>query len=157
MSKCCLYRHFDAQGNLLYVGISRNAAARLRGHKIASWYDDISSITIEHFKTKSAAADAEWRAIQSEHPKFNKLRYPRKAAADAHAAVEREVRATTPHQLYPAGCAFLAIRRAVEECSHILQSGGDPYAPNWKRKGFDGFVIDKPLDEVEITEQEGGK
>ena len=25
------------------------------------------------------------------------------------------------------------------------------------RKGFDGFAIDKPLDEVEITEQEGGK
>ena len=39
----------------------------------------------------------------------------------------------------------------------------DPDAPpvksvqsfyNWKRKGFDGFAIDKPLDEVEITEQE---
>jgi excinuclease UvrABC nuclease subunit len=128
MSKCCLYRHFDAGGDLLYVGMSRNAAARLRGHKNASWYDDIASITIEHFETKAAAADAEWRAIQDEHPKFNKLRYPRKAAAAAYAALDRQARRATPHQLYPAGCAFLAIRRAVEECDRVLQSGGDPYA-----------------------------
>ena len=40
----------------------------------------------------------------------------------------------------------------------------DPDAPrlksvnsfyNWRNRGFDGFQIDKPLDEVEITEQEG--
>src|SRR5438067_656371 len=37
-----LYRHFDADGTLLYVGISLSALQRLRGHRAAEWIDRIT-------------------------------------------------------------------------------------------------------------------
>jgi hypothetical protein len=71
-----LYRHFDKDGNLLYVGISLSAMGRLVSHKReANWFDDIASVTIEKFKTRSAAEKAERKAIQNENPKHNTMRY----------------------------------------------------------------------------------
>jgi hypothetical protein len=67
-----LYRHFDSTGVLLYVGISKSTIARLSQHKrTANWYDDINSITIEHFLTMEEARQAETNAILTEHPLFN--------------------------------------------------------------------------------------
>ena len=40
---CALYRHFAADGSLLYVGISLSALNRLGQHKQnAEWFDKIS-------------------------------------------------------------------------------------------------------------------
>lgn len=45
-----LYRHFNAAGDLLYVGISKNAVARMGGHKKeSSWYYEIATVTIESY------------------------------------------------------------------------------------------------------------
>lgn len=75
-AKTDLYRHFDKDGNLLYVGISLSATGRLVSHKRnANWFDDIASVTIEKFKTRSAAEKAERKAIQNENPKHNTMRY----------------------------------------------------------------------------------
>jgi excinuclease UvrABC nuclease subunit len=49
-----LYRHFDANGTLLYVGMSLNAF-----------------ITIEKFETKDQLIEAEMQAIKTESPKYN--------------------------------------------------------------------------------------
>jgi predicted GIY-YIG superfamily endonuclease len=67
-----LYRHFDAEGKLLYVGISLSAIGRLAQHKTASaWFDDIRNVTIEKFATRSEALDAETKAIKEEKPLHN--------------------------------------------------------------------------------------
>ena len=67
-----LYRHFDGEGALLYVGISLNAIVRLSQHKMQShWFDKIANVTIESFETRDAALEAETRAIQEESPKYN--------------------------------------------------------------------------------------
>lgn len=67
-----LYRHFDAAGNLLYVGISLNAVARLYQHSIgAKWFRDIARIEVEWHPSRSAAAAAEIAAIRSERPLHN--------------------------------------------------------------------------------------
>lgn len=67
-----LYRHFDKQQNLLYVGISLRAFQRLSEHREHShWFSDIANVTFEPFSTKEAALAAEKQAIQSESPKFN--------------------------------------------------------------------------------------
>lgn len=67
-----LYRHFNAEGELLYVGISMSALIRLAGHKYEShWYDQIAMITIENYDTISEAKEAEKVAIRSENPKYN--------------------------------------------------------------------------------------
>lgn len=67
-----LYRHFDRDGRLLYVGISKNAVARLNGHKgKASWYADIRNVTIANYPSRDAALRAEARAIRTESPAHN--------------------------------------------------------------------------------------
>ena len=67
-----LYRHFDAKGTLLYVGISLNTVNRLCQHKTSSpWINDISLIKIEQFNTREEAIEAEKTAIQNECPLHN--------------------------------------------------------------------------------------
>ena len=67
----CLYRHYDATGRLLYVGISEAFARRTQEHIFSHWYLQISRIEVERFPTYEAAAEAELRAIKSEQPLYN--------------------------------------------------------------------------------------
>jgi predicted DNA-binding transcriptional regulator AlpA len=67
-----LYRHFDSDGVLLYVGQSKCAINRLNGHKReSSWYDSIATVTIEPFASRAQALRAEQEAISREKPRFN--------------------------------------------------------------------------------------
>lgn len=127
-NKCTLYRHFDAGGALLYVGISKNALCRLQGHSGAIWYDDLATVTVEHFGTRGEACEAEWRAIHSEKPTHNKLLYPRKGTPSAAIITAPAWTLGEPEQMRPAGDAFLRVRRAVEACQAIIDAGGDVYA-----------------------------
>ncbi len=78
-----LYRHFDRNGRLLYVGISKNAVARLGGHKRnASWYPDIRNVTIANYPSRDAALRAEARAIRTENPIHNAMRPAPKPVPD---------------------------------------------------------------------------
>lgn len=68
----CLYRHYAADGTLLYVGISLSWPARTRAHSHYSlWFAQVSRVEIERFQSREAALDAERDAIRSESPKFN--------------------------------------------------------------------------------------
>ena len=68
--KTQLYRHFDKEDNLLYVGISFSSLLRLSQHKsLSSWYDQISRVTIENFENREQALEAETKAILNEKPK----------------------------------------------------------------------------------------
>lgn len=66
-----LYRHFDAQDTLLYVGISLSAVKRLSQHRGADWFNHITRVTIEHYATRWAALDAEAWAIHHDKPLHN--------------------------------------------------------------------------------------
>jgi len=73
MKKFCLYRHYDKEGKLLYVGKSTNFSSRLCVHKSKSdWFDDIYSIIIEKFQNGNNLALAEMEAIKMENPINNK-------------------------------------------------------------------------------------
>lgn len=66
-----LYRHFDASGNLLYVGASRNPFARNVQHLCASdWKDEIAVIKIEPI-SDWLLFEAEKAAILKEQPLHN--------------------------------------------------------------------------------------
>jgi predicted GIY-YIG superfamily endonuclease len=68
-----LYRHYEVDGTLLYVGISLNAVARLGQHSnTAAWYHRIARIEIEPFMSRREAREAERRAIQTERPCHNR-------------------------------------------------------------------------------------
>lgn len=69
---CSLYRHFDVEGALLYVGISVSWPARTKAHAGGSrWFDLVAKVEIERFETREAALDAERKAIKAEKPRFN--------------------------------------------------------------------------------------
>ena len=67
-----LYRYFDAEGRLLYVGITTAGIRRARGHvDHSAWWLRAASATFEHFSNLEAALAAEDAAIKAEKPLFN--------------------------------------------------------------------------------------
>jgi predicted GIY-YIG superfamily endonuclease len=66
-----LYRHFDANDNLLYVGISLSTLTRLSQHRKSEWTQDITRVDIQNFDSRLLALEAEEKAITTEYPKFN--------------------------------------------------------------------------------------
>lgn len=70
--RTALYRHFDAEGALLYVGISLSAVQRLSQHKSGSkWFEQIRRVTIEWHDSREKALRAEATAISQENPRHN--------------------------------------------------------------------------------------
>lgn len=80
VGKCALYRHFDAEGTLLYVGISLRPLTRTKEHvTLSGWADQIVNVRIEYFPTRKEAQEAEARAVLDENPVHNiRLRKPKK-------------------------------------------------------------------------------
>ena len=67
-----LYRHFDENGVLLYVGISRKLLARIYNHEIRSpWFHLVHNIRTTHFPSAELAESAEAVAIATEFPLHN--------------------------------------------------------------------------------------
>jgi predicted GIY-YIG superfamily endonuclease len=80
-----LYRFFDANHNLLYVGISNNWQARLKQHyKDSEFHWETAYITLEHFNTREQVEEAEKIAIANESPKYNKAFNPNFEDATKH-------------------------------------------------------------------------
>ena len=68
----CLYRHFDADGKLLYIGISLNGLARLHQHqKSSAWFYRIARVDMAWFPSRGEAEAAERAAIVAERPAHN--------------------------------------------------------------------------------------
>lgn len=70
-----LYRHYDAHGRLLYVGVAVNPKKRLLGHAGAGavWVTDVARSTYERFRTYKEVLAAEVQAIKTESPIWNIL------------------------------------------------------------------------------------
>lgn len=134
-----LYRHYDADGVLLYVGISIGAMRRLIEHLNGSdWSGDIAHVRIETHPTLQAALEAEQIAIQNERPKYNVIhngkvglvhRRPRRLTDNGvrklkPGQVRREVADTDQRGLYivvhPTGRRSFAVRYTFEGRSRKL-------------------------------------
>lgn len=75
MTRTALYRHFDAAGALLYVGISLSAVQRLAQHKqTAAWFDGIARVEVQWLASREEALTAEAIAIAKEGPLWNVAR-----------------------------------------------------------------------------------
>lgn len=69
-----LYRAYDSQKNLLYVGISGKWHERLHAHeKTSEWIEQADWVKIERYSDRDSVEAAEKLAIRSEKPKFNKV------------------------------------------------------------------------------------
>ena len=68
-----MYRMFSADGTLVYVGCTGNVPKRLDLHRSATpWWDDVATVTVQHFPNRRSALDAEAQAIRSESPRYNR-------------------------------------------------------------------------------------
>lgn len=77
-----LYRYFDANDRLLYVGIAFDVLKRAQGHRRhAAWWSQAATYTEELYPTRTAAEAAEAEAIRAEAPLFNVVHNRRRVAA----------------------------------------------------------------------------
>lgn len=67
-----LYRQWDKDDRLLYIGITRSIRQRERGHaKSSRWMELVVRTTTERHQSRGAAEVAEVAAIAAEQPLFN--------------------------------------------------------------------------------------
>lgn len=70
-TRFALYRAFDSDGELLYVGATVNPGHRFQTHSGRDWWLEVASITLERFAEWEDLAAAEREAIIREGPKYN--------------------------------------------------------------------------------------
>jgi predicted GIY-YIG superfamily endonuclease len=66
-----VYRMYNPNRQLLYVGVTGNVASRLTRHADKRWYPLVSTIKLEWFPSRDLAEAAEAKAIRDERPQIN--------------------------------------------------------------------------------------
>jgi predicted GIY-YIG superfamily endonuclease len=89
--RTALYRLYDSDGKLLYVGITANSAARWQHHKSQRpWWDRVTEKRLHWYPSREDAERAEAAAIRTELPRFNIAHHPaREAELDDREALRR--------------------------------------------------------------------
>lgn len=69
---CTLYRAYDADGQLLYVGITETGTSRMDSHRLASeWWPQVARIELDHYPDRACARSVEAAVIDFWHPPYN--------------------------------------------------------------------------------------
>ncbi len=88
-----LYRFYDHAGELLYIGITRDPAARWSQHSgDKPWWHRVQRITIQAMPDRASALAAERIAIKAENPRYNVVHREQLAAAPGSIADEKAQR-----------------------------------------------------------------
>ncbi|MFD7705639.1 GIY-YIG nuclease family protein [Streptomyces sp. NPDC059786] len=69
--RTALYRYLAADGQPLYIGITRHLKNRKTAHARSLWAKEAASFTVEWYDTEAEAAAAETAAIRAERPTYN--------------------------------------------------------------------------------------
>lgn len=70
-----LYRWFNTDNELLYVGITNNALRRHKSHSKKEWFQNekIGIVSHQYFDSRELLELAEREAIKNEKPKYNQV------------------------------------------------------------------------------------
>lgn len=69
-----VYRFFDKNDKLLWVGCSSDVKRRIEEHKrIRPWMHETVRVTTEPYETYEDGRSAEARAVEAEKPKYNRF------------------------------------------------------------------------------------
>lgn len=121
-----LYRHFDAKGKLLYVGISRNSGMRFAGHRRNSAWAHLSTrMTVEMFPSRLAASIAELKAIENEKPLHNKAHLERPVLVNVLSKPLDRPRRTEATVMFSARVLVSVAEQANKHCKRTGLSRSD--------------------------------
>jgi len=132
--RTALYRLFDDDESLLYVGISQDPTVRWRQHVgNKPWASQVVMRVIEWYESRSAALLAEIRAIRTEHPLHNIVRYRPRAVPKKRRPAS--VMAPIPDHAYEAGemtmadvAVMLGVKTATIRHYRAVSAPGGRYA-----------------------------
>lgn len=118
MSGTDLYRFYDADDRLLYIGISLHAAMRASQHKADKhWWPDVDRMTVDHLQADRTEAHAiERLAILDEKPIYNVTHNAQVAISDTDDGVV-EFDATRIVDVY-ASEVYQEVGRAMDVIAH---------------------------------------
>lgn len=116
----CLYRFYDANDNLLYVGITSQLPMRWKTHdKLKPWWREVVRATVEHFDTREDALAAEATAIKAEKPRYNVrgnwVVLAEAATTEAAASPPPSPPVRTGEAAEILGCSYSKVRRYIDE------------------------------------------
>lgn len=94
-----VYRLYDADDVLLYIGSAFDPAERCKAHVRQSWWPKVARRADEWFPHRRAAYVAEMNAIASEDAKYNRMGSPSYAAPESEAVQLRKELAPLRQQL----------------------------------------------------------
>ena len=70
--RIAVYKPYDAENALLYVGISKEFGRRWREHASTKrWWPEARRMTVDWYDDEAEAVQAEVAAINAEHPRHN--------------------------------------------------------------------------------------
>lgn len=74
--RAAVYRLYDEDGELLYIGSSYDPARRCKEHQEKGWWPQVAQRTVVWHKSREAAYEKEAKAIKAERPRHNQASTP---------------------------------------------------------------------------------
>ena len=150
MSNYCLYRMFDINGDLLYIGQSVRVTDRIRQHaRTKHWWSSVRTITIEQYESAPALNIAEREAIKNEKPIHNII-FNSKSNMNRHFQDDNLANQIEMLRRYPKRfCEPISIKNVAEDWDHYADAIFTHHAYIELRKAlahFYDFLLDKYLD-----------
>lgn len=110
-----IYRLYDADNRLLYVGISRDVEKRWATHKKTKpWWKEVARKDVVWLKSRTAAFHAEHLAIVEEHPLHNSLHDPQGLYPGVRRPESDKVAKLLPLENDPIAIRLRAAQEAVD-------------------------------------------
>ena len=88
-----LYRLYDQDGQLLYVGITSDVVARMAGHRADKWWwDEVADKRFDYYETRAELEAVERLSIIQEKPLYNIIHHPDRPTPTPRVKRRRAVR-----------------------------------------------------------------
>lgn len=154
--RTALYRLYDAENRLLYVGIAGDPVARVRQHRLDQvWGSEIARDEVKWLDTRALADAAESFAIRTENPLYNGHSRPEKHRR--YRQIADELRAEIMAGALPAGgkmpsehtlaARFTTTRATVRKGIALLRAEGLVVS----HQGRGAFVVDPVTRSVPVS------
>lgn len=114
--RAAVYRLYDAQGTLLYIGSAYDPEKRCRAHRTKPWWPEVARREDQWFATRRKAYVGEMKAIAVEGAKHNQMGAPTYQTPDTEAVRRRKELAPLRQKLLEESWA---VRRAACEAAQV--------------------------------------